>query len=363
MKILVISNYSHNHTVRPEAEIFLALARRGVEVHIMTKQESEYTRLFREEGIQVSFLHPVKKADKEEIARIRNYIIEHDIDILQLFNNIGIRAGIPAAKGLPVKVVLYRGYAGNLNKLNPVSYLKHLHPQVDAIICNSIGVKNYLDKQLPRNVNKTIAINKGHRLEWYADVKPYDIRSELGLPADSFVFVNTANNRTMKGIPYLLQAVHSLSPDMNCHLVIIGEGMDTPQNKQIIRRGKNTEKIHLLGHRANALEIVKASDVFVLSSIKGESITKSVIEAMSLGIPPIITDIPGNVELVEHEKSGLVVKRKSFKALAEAMNRLYDNRGFCAQLAENAPRHIRQNLNADTTVQEYYDFYTQLVNK
>ncbi|MDA3882416.1 MAG: glycosyltransferase family 4 protein [Bacteroidales bacterium] len=363
MKILVISNYSNYHTVRPEAEIFIALAQRGVDVHIMTKQESEYTRLFREAGINVSFSHPVKRADKEEIAVIRNYIIEHNIDILQLFNNNGIRAGIPAAKGLPVKVVLYRGYTGNLNKLNPASYLKHLHPRVDAIICNSIGVKNYLDKQLPKLANKTVAINKGHRLEWYADVKAYDIRAELGIPADSFVFVNTANNRTMKGIPYLLQAVHSLSPDMNCHLIIIGEGMDTPQNKQIIQRGKNTEKIHLLGHRTNALEIVKASDVFVLSSIKGESITKSVIESMSLGVPSIITDIPGNVELVEHEKSGLVVKRKNFKALAEAMTRVYTDRDLCAQLAQHAPRHIEENLNADNTAQEYYDLYAQLVQQ
>src|SRR5690554_1574960 len=363
MKILVISNYSHYHTVRPEAEIFLALAKRGVEIHVMTKQESEYTRLFREAGIHVSLTHPVKKADKEEIAVIRNYIIEHDIDILQLFNNNGIRAGIPAAKGLPVKVVLYRGYTGNLNKLNPASYLKHLHPRVDAIICNSIGVKNYLDAQLPKLAQKTVAINKGHRLQWYADVKPYDIRAELGISADSFVFVNTANNRTMKGIPYLLQAVHALSPDMNCYLIIIGEGMDTPQNKQIIRRGKNAEKIHLLGHRTNALEIVKASDVFVLSSIKGESITKSVIEAMSLGIPPIITDIPGNVELVEHEKSGLVMKRKSFKALADAMTRLYTERDLCEELAHNAPRHIEQNLNANTTVQEYYDLYVRLMGK
>jgi glycosyltransferase involved in cell wall biosynthesis len=69
------------------------------------------------------------------------------------------------------------------------------------------------------------------------------------------------------------------------------------------------------------------------------------------------------VELVEHEKSGLVVKRKNFKALAEAMTRVYTDRDLCAQLAQHAPRHIEENLNADNTAQEYYDLYAQLVQQ
>jgi len=41
MKVLVISNYRSFHTVRPEAEIFIGLAKRGVEVHVMTAGDSE----------------------------------------------------------------------------------------------------------------------------------------------------------------------------------------------------------------------------------------------------------------------------------------------------------------------------------
>lgn len=56
--------------------------------------------------------------------------------------------------------------------------------------------------------------------------------------------------------------------------------------------------------------MVKASDAFVLSSLYGEATTKAVIEAMSLGICPLITDIPGNKGLVIHEECGLVFLQK-----------------------------------------------------
>ena|SRR5690554_4620212 len=360
MKILVISNYQSFHTVRPEAEIFIGLAKRGVEVHVMTAGESEYAKKFRECGISVIDFHPQKKRNTQEIAYIRNYITQHHIDILQLFNNKAIYAGILAAKHSSVKVVLYRGYTGNINKYDPASYLKHLNLRVDGIICNSKGVQQYLDKQLGKN-SKTITINKGHKVEWYKDVRAYDIRNELHIPSDAFLLVTTANNRSMKGVPYLLKGINALPKNENIHLVIIGAGMNTAQNIRLIKQGAYANKIHLIGYRKNALEIVKAADAFVLASIKGESITKSVIEAMSMEITPIITDISGNSELVEDGVSGVVVPKKNYKAISQAILDLYINRDLCSYLGQQAKNHIKNNLHAEKTVEQYYAYYQELL--
>ena len=59
--------------------------------------------------------------------------------------------------------MLYRGYAGNLEWWKPSSYLKHLSPRVDAIMCNSYGVEQYFQKQFFQK-KKAITINKGHGL-------------------------------------------------------------------------------------------------------------------------------------------------------------------------------------------------------
>src|SRR5690606_24947934 len=95
---------------------------------------------------------------------------------------------------------------------------------------------------------------------------------------------------------------------------------------EIINSGKYKQNIHLPGFRPNALSIAASADVFVLPSIMGESITKSVIEAMSLEKAPIITDIAGNVELVIDGESGLVVPKKDHLALSAAILKLYNDR-------------------------------------
>jgi Glycosyltransferase len=164
----------------------------------------------------------------------------------------------------------------------------------------------------------------------------------------------------MKGIPYLLEAFNKLPSTFNCHLLLIGRDMDNSQNMSIIKRGDST-KVHLLGFRKEVLPIVAACDVFVLSSIKGESITKSVIEAMSLEVTPIITDIAGNVELLEHEKSGLVVASKNAEDLSRAMRRVYEDQEWCKMLGKAAKLYVEQNLNTKQTVVKTKQLYEDLV--
>ena len=111
----------------------------------------------------------------------------------------------------------------------------------------------------------------------------------------------------------------------------------------------------------NALSVVSSSDVFVLPSIMGESITKSVIEAMSLEKAPIITDIAGNVELVIDGESGLVVPKKNHKALADAILKLYNDRQLTKKLATNAKKRIDTELSTDQTIAKVNKLYEELL--
>jgi len=358
-KVLVISNYKNTFSVRPEAEIFIDLAKRGFEVEVMTFGHYEYVPRFREAGIKVIEFHPEKKLDKQEIKFIRDHLKQGGHDILHLFNGKAILNGIQAARGLPVKVVLYRGYAGNIHWYDPTAYLKFLHPRVDKILCNTQGVADAITKNIGFDRRKIKVINKGHYTSWYTDIKAID-RKEIGLSDEEFLVVNVANNRAMKDIPTLLKATHYLPKNLPIHILLIGRNMDDKANMKVIESSPNKDKIHLLGFREDRLSIVKASDVFALTSIYGESITKSVLEAMSLGTVPVITDIPGNVELVDDKESGLVIPTKSPKELAAALSKLYQDRELHQKLSAGAKNHIDTKLSHDRTVDEYEDFYKEL---
>jgi glycosyltransferase involved in cell wall biosynthesis len=362
VKILVVSNYNDFHTVRPEAEIFLGLQRMGFDVHVMTFGHSEYARRFHEAGIRVIDFHPKHKFNRKECRIIRQELLSGHYDILQLFNSESIVTGLRAARGLPVKVVLYRGYTGNIHWYDPSAYLKFLHPRTDAVICNSVGVERLLHRQLFFRKTKAVTINKGHDLAWYDDIVASDL-SGFGIPEGAFTVACVANNRRMKGVKYLLKALQYLPSGLPLHLLLLGRDMDTPANRKLIRSSEYADRVHFPGFVPEVLSVVKSCQAFVLPSIFGESITKSVLEAMSLGLAPVITDIPGNTELVEHGISGLVVPSRNPGALAESLARVASDAALAKALGAAAKQRIEEVLNHSATVEGYARLYARLAEK
>jgi glycosyltransferase involved in cell wall biosynthesis len=155
----------------------------------------------------------------------------------------------------------------------------------------------------------------------------------------------------------------SLIPrDAPVHLILAGNGTDSEEFQKIASLSPNADRIHLLGYRDDSLGIVASSKVFALASIKGESVTRAVQEAMALGIAPVITDIPGNVELVVHEKSGLVVPMKDPGALADAILRLYHDRELWQKLSTGARDHVATTLSHQRTVVQMLALYESIVD-
>lgn len=356
IKILVISNYRNAITVRPEAEVFIGLAKMGYQIAVMTFSDSPYLSLFKKAGIDVIEFHPQKKFDRREIGFIRSTLKSGGYHILHLFNGKAMVNGLRAARGLTVKVVLYRGHAGNVRWYDPSAYFKFLHPRVDAIICNSENVKRYLDRCMVLVKNKTITINKGHKLEWYADIRPLK-RVDLGIANDDLVLVCSANNRPVKGVPYLLKSLYYLPEDLSIQLLMVGKDMDTDENLEIVRQSKYADRVHFLGFRKDSLSIVMMADFFMLASLYGESLTKAVLESMALGTPAIITDLPGNRAMIEDGKNGFLVPVKDPKAFAKTILKVYQNPELSKNMGEKAREHIKKRFNNDITIQQYHQFY------
>ncbi|PTB93388.1 glycosyltransferase family 1 protein [Marivirga lumbricoides] len=362
MKILVISDYRLTVTLRPEAEIFIGLQKKGHEVTIMTYEDAEYNQRFIENGIRVIPFHPEKKRDKKSIAFIREELVKGKYDILQMFNSLAYLNGLPAAKGLPVKVVLYRGYTGNIAWYDPFMYFKYFSPRVDGVVCLVEAIRQIFIKNAPWAKEKFRTINKGHDISWYKVKGDFDLKA-YGVKEGEVSFVCAANDRKMKGVVHLLKATHYMEEDTRLHLFLAGNGMDKPEFLKLINASPLKDKIHILGFRKDILEIVNACDVFVLSSLYGEAITKAVIEAMSLGKAPLITDIPGNKNLVISGESGLVVKPGSALALSERMKQYLQHPELITKYGEAAQNRIQTVFHTSRTVKEYEAFYQELLAK
>ncbi len=362
LKVLVINEYTDVQSVRPEAEMLIGLHRNGVQVDVITPTSSYYPQRFKEVGMRVIDAHPKWKLSLSSIRFIRNLLQKEQYDVVYLFNSKAIINTLWAAIGLPVKVVLYRGAARNLHWANPVSYLKHLHPRVDKIICISDETRQYLQNQLISS-SKAIRIHKGHDMEWYNDVKPVDLTKELNIPSTAFVAVTVANVRPVKAVPDFINATQYLPADSSIHIILIGKGMQQSNIQQAIEASPLKKQIHVVGFQEDPLSWVTACDAFVLSSTGSEAITKAVIEAMALQVTPVITDIPGNKKLVEHEVSGLKVSPHRPREIARALQYLSDRPSLNKKLGRRAQQHISQNFSLQRTIEETQKFFEELVNK
>ncbi len=359
-KILVVSNYRGFHTARPEAEIFIGLAKLGFDITIMTYPDADYIYRFEENGIRVIRKHPIKKYDSVFIKLLKKELESERYDIIHLFNNKAIRNGVQAAKGIDIQVVIYRGASSNMAWWNPLNYFKFYHPRIDYVVCNSEEIRQiYLSASFLHSI-KSVMILKGHDIGWYSDVLPHDIRSELKIKDDSLICVTVANNRKVKGIDVLLKAIKSLSKDVNIDFIIIGNNMERSPIRNLIKTSGRADRIHLLGFRQDSLSIVAACDIFICPSTGSEALTKSVVEAMSLGVVPIISDIAGNKPLVDNMVNGLVYQSGKPNDLADTIMITYNSREALTDFSVAAKLKIKRDINTRKTINSYAEFYTEI---
>ncbi len=361
MKVLsIVTTAEDTHAIRPEIEQFIAIHRQGIQVDIMTQADTEYAKIMARKGLKIVGNFPKSKNDKKSIANIRQLLIQEQYDILHVLQRKAIACGLRAAKGLPTKVVVYRGASG-LYWHDPSAYKNALNPRVDKVICVCNRVRDHLRQQLFFRKEKALTIYKGHSLRWYQDVKAAS-RHALGVAEGDFIVLCVAKMRKWKGIPTLLEAVKHLPQESKIKILLVGNGMDKAFYKKKIEQNKNCDKIRTLGYRSDVMSIAKTADAIMQTSYKNEGLSRSTIEGMALGCVPIVTDAGGNAELVENEKCGIVVPAKNAEVMADAMMKLYNKPKLLKTYAQAAKERIENDFSIKQTVTATINTYKSLIN-
>ncbi|MBY5947153.1 glycosyltransferase family 4 protein [Photobacterium rosenbergii] len=359
MRILVCASYLHAwNSIRPEAEIFIEMAKQGHQVTVMTQGESEYVARLQDNGVKVIDCYPTRKICSKTIKRIRQELSVHNYDICYAFNSKTIPNAAFACMGLKVKLVAYRGTTGGLYRHDPTAYLTQLHPRVDAIVCVSESVQRDVAKRVWKNPQNVVTIYKGHELDWY-DVEPTS-RESLGLEQQNIVAVCAAHVRPSKGISVLLKATHDIDSE-NFHLVLAGHGFEP--HFQEMKDSPMADRIHYIGHRKDVPSLMAMADIQVQPSISGEGLPRTIIEAMANGTASVVTTTGGSPELVEDGTTGYIVPTNDASALAAAINKMASDKQICNAMGEAAKLRLQQEFSSKVTVQKHLDFFSKLLKE
>jgi len=190
-------------------------------------------------------------------------------------------------------------------------------------------------------------------------------RQKLGIGNDAVVVTFVGRLIYAKGAQDLISAfpgIKDTTPDAK--LLIVGDGPYRAELEKLARQTDRHSSILFLGQKnqAELIEILSATDIFVNPSYS-EGLPTSVMEAASIGLPIIATDVGGTKEIITTGKTGILVKAGDVGQLAEELCRLCANSELRENLGENARILAEQKFNWDKITGEYIKLYTSLVEK
>ena len=120
-------------------------------------------------------------------------------------------------------------------------------------------------------------------------------------------------------------------------------------------------KIHFLGFRNDIPQLLSISDIFIQESYR-EGLPRSIMEAMSVGLPCVASNIRGNVDLIQDKKGGFLNRVDSHEDFAQSVSILINNPSLRNEMGEFNKQFVKQ-FDTNNVKKELYNIYTNLEDK
>ncbi|MCW5978016.1 MAG: glycosyltransferase family 4 protein [Bryobacteraceae bacterium] len=293
----------------------------------------------------------------------RTYDIAHF-----LLGGLQVLIGLPLARFLGKGTVTMFGGSGDLRELEATAVgrlelrvLRRFSSRVIAL--NPAMVREFTELGVSPDRIVTLPCEVDP-----ADFRPCDaeerrrLRRELGLAADAGVVVFTGRFVPSKRLSLLVAGFARLAPRRpSAKLILVGDGPARPEVVERIREAGLESRVVLAGMAGTerVRQWLQASDVFALVSSE-EGIPCSLIEAMAVGLPSLVTDIPAMSQLIEHGVNGIRVPVDDEQAVARELNRLLEDPAWRAKLGAAGRESVREEYSIEHVARRYEMLYRQL---
>jgi L-malate glycosyltransferase len=145
-------------------------------------------------------------------------------------------------------------------------------------------------------------------------------------------------------------------------LLLVGDGPLRGDLNSLVDRLGITSRVYFLGVRPDVADILRAVDVFALTSVS-EAASLTLLEAMASRLPVVVTAVGGNPEIVRDGVEGLLVPRGDAAAAAAALLRLLDNPGTAGRMGEAGRARVEERYQLSRTIDAYGRLYRRLARR
>lgn len=293
-----------------------------VDLLLLDGVETPFKKEIKQKGIKILELsrgvdvnNRSKVYNPLNILKLRKYIRQYDIIHT---HNTASQFFVPLSRVLTcANTALVTTEHNSTNRRRDIQWFrpldKWMYKQYNTIICIADQAQNNLEEYLGRKKGITTIYNG-------VDVKKFLQPIHHISSNEAIIITMVAAFREQKDHETMLRSMLCLQS--NYHLQFVGGGEKEEQIKSLCTEMGLNERVSFLGHRSDISNILKNSDIVVLSS-HWEGLSLSSIEGMASGHPFVASDVDGLREIVSD--AGILFPEGDEHALAEAIQRLCSN--------------------------------------
>ena len=330
MKVLqVIASHGMGGLEKHTIELCEGLSMKGIEVHLLAPKD--LCKLIINPNIKVHhFDFSRSRYNPKQLFKAYKYIRNINPDIIHYQANKAAQIGGLINKFLHIpKVCTIHNLKKNLN------FLKSFK--------SAIAVSRNVSKHFPETTSPIVIYNGIQKLA------PLNRANSVGNQGDATRWISVGRLVDAKGFDVLLKAFQKVPGTLQ----IVGDGPRKNELLKLCSEYELDDRVQFLGQRNDVIELLKASDICVVSS-RNEGFSYVIAEALIHQIPVISTNVPVANEFFSDEKICAV---GDVKALTELMCRAADNNlDYSSEFA-----FASENFTIEAMVNKTIDHYKRLI--
>jgi len=325
----------------------------------LDNQIGELGNLLQNEGFKIYKLNRDRKGlDLNLIYSLHHFIKENCIDILHCHQYTPYTYGLLASIATKARVIFteHGRFYPDRYKLKRFVLNRVFSYMTSAITAISNSTANALAKyeNFPRKKIQTI-------YNGISDLSVFTyndtiIKSQLNIQ-DSSVVLGTVSRldpiKNQEMMIYALENIHQTYP--NVILLIVGDGPSKDTLYDLAERLKIDDSVIFTGFRLNTHDYLNIMDIFLLPSLS-EGTSMTLLEAMSLSKPCVVTNVGGNPEIVLDGITGFVVPSNNQTMFTHSIIELIKD----FQLRKSMGNSARLRFNSEFTSKKMANTYEQL---
>jgi len=243
------------------------------------------------------------------------------------------------------------------------SYLVGRHPSYKEVTQFSIQQSDGLttvSEYLKERTNTEFDISREIRvIPNFVDPQKF---RRLKRDREQRIVCHSSNFRPLKRIPDIIKAFSIVSQEINCKLLLVGNGPERPKAEKIAKNLGISNRVHFLGNVKNVQEILGKSDLFLLPS-EDESFGLAALEAMSCEVPVVASNIGGLKELISHGVDGYLIEVGDAEALAQYSLKILQDPRLQGEFGKNARQKVLEKYTPDKIVPKYENLYNETLKE